>query len=104
MVHDLLYFNDHVEVELFYILIGFFLGFIFLAGHSSLMSHFVLYFPDIMKQLLIKNPTFDSNVRWAIEFTVQAKLIKEDKLAKPFNLVRKMWCGPDDYCMLCFLI
>lgn len=51
------------------------------------MCNFVIYFPDIMKQLLIRNPTFDANVKWAIQFVVQAKLIKEEKLAKPFNLV-----------------
>ncbi|XP_021953834.1 uncharacterized protein LOC110850658 isoform X1 [Folsomia candida] len=64
-------------------------GFIFLAGHSTLMCNFVIYFPDIMKQLLIRNPTFDANVKWAIQFVVQAKLIKEEKLAKPFNLAQQ---------------
>jgi hypothetical protein len=51
------------------------------------MCNFALYFPDIMKQLLIKNPTFDQNVRWAVEFTLKANLIKEEKLVKPFILV-----------------
>jgi hypothetical protein len=62
-------------------------AFIFLAGHAALMCNFALYFPDIMKQLLIKNPTFDQNVRWAVEFTLKANLIKEEKLVKPFILV-----------------
>ncbi len=54
------------------------------------MCNFVIYFPDIMKQLLVRNPTFDTNVKWGIEFVVAAKLIKDEKLFKPFNLVKSL--------------
>lgn len=54
------------------------------------MCNFIVYFPDIMKQLLVRNPTFDTNVKWAIELVVQAKIIKDDKLVKPFNLVKSI--------------
>jgi len=58
---------------------------IFLAGHSSLMAHFVLYFPDTMKPMLGRNPDFDANIQWAIQFTLNAGLIKDDLFKKPLN-------------------
>jgi len=64
-------------------------GFIFLAGHATLMCHFILYFPDVMKQLLVRNPTFEINVKWAIEFTDQAHLVKDENVLKSLNLAQQ---------------
>ncbi|ODM97446.1 hypothetical protein Ocin01_09231 [Orchesella cincta] len=64
-------------------------AFVFLAGHASLISHLVMYFPDIMSRLFKKNPEFETNAKWIIRFTADAKLVNEEKTAEILNLAQQ---------------
>lgn len=62
-------------------------AFVFLAGHASLISHLVMYFPDVMRRLFKKNPGFEDDVKWALRFTTNARLVNEEKTAEILKLV-----------------
>jgi len=46
-----------------------------------------MYFPDIMSRLFKKNPEFETNAKWIIRFTADAKLVNEEKTAEIISLV-----------------
>lgn len=71
----------------YFTFIPFFTAFVFLSGHASLVSHLVMYFPDIMRRLFKKNPDFEDNAKWAIRYTAEGRLVNEEKTLEILNLV-----------------
>jgi hypothetical protein len=63
--------------------------FILLISHTALVGNAVLYFPDIMSIILKKNPEFESNFRWIMEFTSRSNIINDQALLKLYHLVKQ---------------
>jgi hypothetical protein len=59
-----------------------------MLSQAGLVANSILYFPDIMHSLVKKNPGFESNFKWVIEFSSQANLTQEKNHLKLFDLVR----------------
>ena len=62
-------------------------AFLLMLSHAGLVSNSVLYFPDIMYNLVHKNPEFESNLKWVIQFSVTANLTQDKIHLKLFDLV-----------------
>jgi len=64
-------------------------AFMLMLSHAALVCNAILYFPDIMHSVVKNNLDLETNFKWVIHFSVEAKLTQSKVHLKLFDLVGK---------------